>query len=275
MALLRLALDGPAFSPATRHPFPASIEGLRSAAGQPATAELWRGPITGVAQGTSIVFAAGKESATRDWHAYYRAVDPDCGFAVSGDRHAGRSGPAGGYDTVAGGRRPARRYPRARPRNEQAVLLTVDDDPEVLERRRARPSAALPRRLPHHEGVVGAGGARHHARAQAARLPVALFLVDERMPGMTGTAVPGRGDQALPRRAEGPAHGLRRHRDRDHRDQQDRPRPLPPEAVGSAEREALSGARRPARRLVGAHVRPPFEGIRVAGTLLVPGRATR
>ena len=53
--------------------------------------------------------------------------------------------------------------------------------------------------------------------------------------------------------AKAVAHGVRRHRRGDHRDQRHRARPLPDEAVGPARGAALPGRRRPARRLAAQH----------------------
>src|SRR5439155_22546517 len=69
------------------------------------------------------------------------------------------------------------------------VIMTVDDDPEVL--------GAIGRDLRRHYGanyrIVMAGSAREGLNA-AVQLkqrgtPVAMFLVDQRMPEMTGTAL--------------------------------------------------------------------------------------
>ena len=69
------------------------------------------------------------------------------------------------------------------------VILAVDDDPAVL--------AAIERDLRQHYRadyrVIKAGSAAEGldaARELAARnVPIALFLVDQRMPGMTGLAL--------------------------------------------------------------------------------------
>ena len=76
------------------------------------------------------------------------------------------------------------------------VIITVDDDPEVL--------GAIERDLrQHYRGdyrILHAGSGAEALDA-ARRLkergtPIALFLVDERMPGMTGTELLARGPQA-------------------------------------------------------------------------------
>ena len=67
------------------------------------------------------------------------------------------------------------------------VILTVDDEPEVLN--------AVERDLrlhyrPHYRVIKAASGAQALEATQELKKrgnTVALFLVDERMPGMTGT----------------------------------------------------------------------------------------
>ena len=103
--------------------------------------------------------------------------------------------------------------------------------------------------------LTAARGPRRSTRSAScgsAATPVALFLVDQRMPAMTGTEFLREARKLHPDAKQGAAHGVRRHRGGDRGDQRGRPRSLPDEAVGSARGAALPGARRPARRLGGA-----------------------
>ena len=132
------------------------------------------------------------------------------------------------------------------------VILAVDDDAAVL--------GAIERDLRQHYRadyrVMKAGSAAEGleaAKELAARnTPVALFLVDQRMPGMSGIELLREVMKLHPAVAQGAAHGVRRHRRRDRRHQRHRARPLPDEAVGSAGAAAVSGARRPARGMARA-----------------------
>ena len=129
------------------------------------------------------------------------------------------------------------------------TILTVDDDPQV--------SAALTRdlkrqygsRVPRAVGDVGRPGARAAARPGAAHRP---GRADRERPADAGEdrhRAAGRVARPRARGQAAPAHGVRRHRRRDHGDQRDRPRLLPAQAVGPARGAALPGHRRPARRL--------------------------
>ena len=130
------------------------------------------------------------------------------------------------------------------------VLLTVDDDPEVLN--------AIERDLRHHfradyrvvKASSGAQALEAVRRAQAARRPGRALPGRRTHAAHDRHAVPARGDQALPRRAQGAPHRLRRHRDRHHGDQPGRARSLPDEALGAADGPALPGARGPAVGMV-------------------------
>ncbi len=96
------------------------------------------------------------------------------------------------------------------------IILTVDDEPQVLN--------AVERDLRRHyrdeyrivKVGLRRGGARRGARVQAAAAtPIALFLVDQRMPAMTGTEFLAEARKLYPEAAQGAAHRLRRHRGRD------------------------------------------------------------
>ena len=138
--------------------------------------------------------------------------------------------------------------------------------------------------------VPSSGTSRHHYRGdyrvltassgreglEAARqlkrrgTPIALFLVDERMPEMTGTEMLAEVTQAPPRRAEGPPYRLRRHGGGDPWHQRRRARSLPAQAVGSARIAALSRSSTTSCRTGRATVRLPYDGIRVVGSPLSP-----
>ena len=116
----------------------------------------------------------------------------------------------------------------------KTAILAVDDDPQVL--------AAVSRDLRSRYGkdyriVRAPSGAEALAALtdlQARGDTVAVLVADQRMPEMTGTEFL-RGSQGLvPRRQDGPADRLRRHRGGHHRHQRHRARPLSAEAVGSA-----------------------------------------
>ena len=70
--------------------------------------------------------------------------------------------------------------------------------------------------------------------------PVALFVVDQRMPAMTGIELLAEALAAPAGREAGPADGVCRHRDRHPGDQRDPPRPVPAQAVGPTGGAALS-----------------------------------
>ena len=150
------------------------------------------------------------------------------------------------------------------------AILTVDDEPEVLnaiERDLRKHFAADYRILKAGSGAQALEAVRELKKRNAA---VALFLVDARMPQMSGTEFLVQARAVLPGRAQGAPHRLRRHR-RGHRRHQPRPaRPLPHEAVGSAGREALPRPGRPPERLV--RVVPPAVRGHPGGRLPVVAR---
>ena len=103
----------------------------------------------------------------------------------------------------------------------QPVIVTVDDDPEVL--------AAVERDLRQHYRrdyrIVKASSGKE--ALEAARelkkrgVTVALFVADQRMPEMTGTDFLSEARKLHPRGREGVADGLRRYRGGDRQYQRD------------------------------------------------------
>ena len=132
------------------------------------------------------------------------------------------------------------------------VILTVDDDPVVL--------TAIDRDLRQHyrteyrvmKAPSGAA-ALEAARELAARnTPIALFLVDQRMPGMTGTELLREVSKLHP---ESRRVLLTAYADTDvahKRHQRDRARSLSHEALGSTRATAVSRTRRSSRRMARA-----------------------
>ena len=160
---------------------------------------------------------------------------PLCWRATASSRPAATSGTAAAH--------PERR------RMPKPTILTVDDDPMV--------SAAITRDLRPATAPTTGSSAPRPARRRSTCWPE-LALRDE--PGRADRGRPAdaaddrhrdarAGPHARARREAPAAHGLRRHRRRDHRDQRHRPRLLPAQAVGPARGAALPGRRRPARRL--------------------------
>ena len=143
----------------------------------------------------------------------------------------------------------ASRLPAARPIMTKPVILRRRRRPRSARRDRAR-SRAVPRSATASSRAASASEALETVRELKQRgAPVALFLVDQRMPEMTGTELLVEARKLYPDARARPAHRVRRHRGGDRRHQRGRPRSLPDEAVGSAGAAALSGARRPAGRV--------------------------
>ena len=136
------------------------------------------------------------------------------------------------------------------------TILTVDDDPPV--------SAAITRDLRRRYGAdyrivratSGAEALDVLAELALRGQPVALIAADQRMPRMTGIELLAQARAHAPGAKLPAAHGVRRHRRRDHGDQRHRPRLLPAQAVGPARGAALPRRRRPARRLAAGEPRP-------------------
>ena len=89
------------------------------------------------------------------------------------------------------------------------IIMTVDDEPQVLN--------AIERDLRRHYRTeyrimkVGSGAEAMDVVRQLKQRgdPVALFLVDQRMPHMSGTEFLDRSHEVLPRRPKGAADCLR------------------------------------------------------------------
>jgi len=123
------------------------------------------------------------------------------------------------------------------------AILAVDDDVPVLR--------AVERDLLARYGSdyrILAAGSGSEALELARELtrrgdPIALFVVDQRMPTMTGIELLA---EALPLQPDaGPPDSICRHRYRHPRHQRDPPRSVPAQALGSAGGAALSCPRRP------------------------------
>ena len=127
-------------------------------------------------------------------------------------------------------------------------------------RGRARPAREVRRAVPDRGRQLGRRGARHGPPAHPARQH------DRPLHGRPAHAaddrdrVPGAGGRAPARCAARPADRLCRYRRGDPRHQRDPPRPLHPQAVGPARREALPDPRRPPLRLERAPSGPPSRG---------------
>ncbi len=127
---------------------------------------------------------------------------------------------------------------------KKPVILTVDDDVDVLR--------AVERDLRRQYGerfrVMRAdSGATALELVQQLKLrneALALFLVDQRMPRMSGVEFLEQRAKGLPDRETRPADGLRGHGCGYQRDQFRADRLLFDEALGSARGAALPGARR-------------------------------
>ena len=120
------------------------------------------------------------------------------------------------------------------------ILLTVDDDPDVLR--------AIERDLRSQYGadyrVIGSDspeGALDLLKGLKVRNDgVALLLADQRMPRMDGVGFSAGGAQDISRRQAGAAHRLCRHERGDQRHQPGQPRLFFHEAVGSSRRAPVS-----------------------------------
>ena len=144
------------------------------------------------------------------------------------------------------------------------VLFAIDDDSEVLR----AVDRDLRRQYGEHYRVMRATPARARWRpwssSSCAASPVALLLVDQRMPRMSGVEFLEQAIAALPRRQAGAADRLRRHRRRHPRHQH-----------GGVDYYLLKPWDPPEERLYPvlddllddwqAGFRPPFEGVRVVG----------
>ena len=147
---------------------------------------------------------------------------------------------------------------------KKPVILTVDDDVDVLR--------AVERDLRRHYGerfrVMRAdSGATALELVQQLKLrneALALFLVDQRMPRMSGVEFLEQRAERVPDSETGAAHGLRGHGCGDQRDQFSADRLLFDEALGPPE-ERLYPVLDDLLDDWLASFHPPFEGIRVVG----------
>ncbi len=122
------------------------------------------------------------------------------------------------------------------------AIISVDDDPQVL--------AAVSRDLRQHYGesyrIVrassGQRGSETLSELQGRGDAVAAFVVDQRMPEMSGTEFLTQRRGPVPGCQEGVAHCLRRHGCGDRRHQRSGTGPLPDEALGSPGGAPLPGA---------------------------------
>ena len=143
------------------------------------------------------------------------------------------------------------------------AILTVDDDPAVLQAIRAICAIASARSI-RSRGLVRSGRAQAARRVRDTRpasCPHRIRPADARD---DRRRLPATGQGARPRRQARAAHRLRRHRRGDQGDQRHRARLLPAQALGPARGAALPGARGPAervaRRAPGDHERDPRGG---------------
>ena len=126
------------------------------------------------------------------------------------------------------------------------ILLAVDDDTSVLE--------AVVSDLRRHYGqnyrivraASGAAALDISRQLVERKETIALFLSDQRMPGMTGVDFLQQAMLLFPEAKARPPDRLRRHRSRHPRHQRREDPLLPQQAVGSAGRKALPRPRRPA-----------------------------
>ena len=127
------------------------------------------------------------------------------------------------------------------------ILLTVDDDPDVLR--------AIERDLRSQYGADYRVLSSDSPEAALDLLKglkvrndgVALLLADQRMPHMDGVGFLQEARQNISGREAGAAHCLCRYERRDQRDQSGQPRLFFHEAVGSSQRASVSATGRLAR----------------------------
>lgn len=121
------------------------------------------------------------------------------------------------------------------------TILAVDDDRGVLNsvERDLRQKYGRDYRIVKAES--GAAALEVLVQLKQRGETVALFVVDQRMPQMSGIQFLEQAVQIFPY-AQGAAYGLCRHRSRHWRHQQGRPRLLLDETMGSARGTFLSGA---------------------------------
>ena len=154
------------------------------------------------------------------------------------------------------------------------ALLTVDDDPEVLR--------AVERDLRRHYGrdyrVVrrrfGPSALEALDELQRRDEPVALLLVDQRMPQMTGVEFLEQARRPCPRRQAGAAHRLRRHRGRDPGDQRRSASTTTCSSRGTRPRSASTRCSTTCST-TGSRLPPAVRGHARRRAPLVAGRATR
>jgi len=123
------------------------------------------------------------------------------------------------------------------------VLLTVDDDPEVLraiERDLRKPVCGS---LPRDAASSGSAGLATLRELKARNNPVALLLADQRMPQMDGVNFLAEAMENAPARQEGAAYRVRGYECRHRRHQRGARALLPDEAVGSSRGKTFSRTR--------------------------------
>ena len=126
------------------------------------------------------------------------------------------------------------------------VLLTIDDDPEVLRAIERDLRKQLWRPLPRPVRASGPAALELLKKIEQRNESVALFLVDHRMPQMNGIEFLAQAIKLYPECQARPVDRLRRHRRRHPRHQRGEAESLPAEAVGSAGAESLPGSGRSA-----------------------------
>ena len=148
---------------------------------------------------------------------------------------------------VSGRQSPVRRqYKKGMPK---PILLAIDDDTSVLEAVVQDLRRTLRSGLPHRPRGLRGAALDICRQLKERNDTVALFLSDQRMPGMTGVDFLQQALTIYPERQARPADRLRRHRSRHPRHQLRQDPLLPQQALGPAGRKALPRARRSARSL--------------------------